>query len=605
MPVLGLLVLGGLATAAATLPPVREAFASLIGSGGPRTDLIPHRVEKQLLQVTVVERGTLESADNADVVCKVKAGSKGTYSSTIRWVIEDGTIVNKGQLLMELDDSSLQDQFRTQSIVVDKAKADWVTAEAELVIAINQNKSDIAAATAALEIAELDLNKYTGLRTDPTQLPAAAAFGGVAMVAESGEYRQTLDDVSSRLKLAEADLEAYRDRSAWSQRMVRLKYVTPSAAKVDQSNLAAALDAVAKLNAEKNILENFLHKRDATDLRSKVEVAALDLDRSLSQAKSKEVQAESARKTAYSVYHQELEKLKDNEQQIRETKILSPQDGMVVYYKDSNSRYGSSSEGMIQQGAQVKEGQKMLRIPDLKNMQVGTRVHEAMVSRLRGDDRQLTGFLDASRVGLMVLPGALNKLVAASEQVQGILRETNRDREYYPVTGERRGQPAKIKVDAFPDRQLDGHVRSVAAVASQADWFSSDVKVYQTVVSIDEYVPGLKPDMSAEVTIQVDPPDEKVVVVPIQAVVGGAETGPTRLVYVITPDGAVERKVEIGLFNDKVVEIRTGLDEGETVVLNPKVLLGDKAKTRNETDAPKQQRQPGGGGKGKGKGKSA
>ena len=535
------------------------------------------------------------------MVCKVKAGSKGTYASTIRWVIEDGSIVSKGQLLMELDDSSLQDQFRTQSIVVDKANAEWVTAEENLVITVKQNQSDIATATAALEIARLDLDKYTGLRADPSLRAFAGLAGGPGMVVERGEYRQTLDDVSSRLKLAESDLEAYRDRSAWSQRMVRLKYVTPSAAKVDQSKLDAALDAVAKLTAEKNILENFLHQRNATDLASKVEVASLDLERATRQARSKEIQAESTRKTAYSVYHQELQKLKDIEEQIRETKVVSPQDGMVVYFKDSNSRWGNSSEGVIQQGAQVKEGQKMLRIPDLKNMQVGTRVHEAMVSRLRGDDRQPTGFLDAVRVGFLAMPGAFNKLIGVSEQVQGIVRDDNRDREYFPVTGERKGQSAKIKVDAFPDKLLDGHVRSVAAVASQADWFSSDVKVYQTMVSIDEYVPGLKPDMSAEVTIQVDPPDEKVVVVPIQAVVGGAETGPTRIVYVITPEGARERKVEIGLFNDKVVEVRSGLEEGETVVLNPKVLLGNQAKTRGETEAPKQQRQPGGGGKAKGK----
>ena len=39
-------------------------------------------------------------------------------------------------------------------------------------------------------------------------------------------------------------------------------------------------------------------------------------------------------------------------------------------------------------GEQVKEGQKMMRIPDLRKMQVNTKVHEALVAKIRGDDRR-------------------------------------------------------------------------------------------------------------------------------------------------------------------------------------------------------------------------
>ena len=604
LPAVVVASLAAAGAAVAFVPPVRAAVTGLIGGfGGPkRVDLITHKATKEFLQISVVERGTLESADNKDVVCRVKAGAKGTYASTIRWVIDDGSIVTRGQLLMELDDSALQDQFRAQSIVVEKAKADWVSGEENYVIAIKTNESAIATAVATLKISDLDLDKYTGFRVDPALEGTGAIAGGVALLVERGEFRQKLDDVSSRLKLADSDLEAFRDRSAWAERMVRLKYITPSQAKVEQSKLSSALDNVAKLTMEKNILENFMRQRDVTDLSSKQEVAKLGLDSAIRQGHAKEVQAESTRKTAYSVYHQELEKLKDIEEQIRECKVHCPQDGMVVYYKEGGNRFGSSSEGMIQQGAQVKEGQKLLRIPDLRKMQVNTKVHEAMVSRIRGDDRQSTGYLDALRAGLLATPSAFTRLAANSEQAQAILREANRDKEYELVA---QGQKAKVRIDAFPDKSLAAHVRTVAAVASQADFFASDVKVYQTLVTIDESVEGLKPDMSAEVTIQVDPPADKVVCVPIQAVVGGAEAGPKRKVYVVTPQGPAERDVQLGLFNDKMVEIRAGLDEDEVVVLNPKVLLGDKAKTREETEAPKQGRGPGGGpaGAGKGKGK--
>src|SRR6266513_3122258 len=54
---------------------------------GPAWKVVPER-----LQLAIVERGTLESRDNRDIVCRIKAGKKGT-SGIIRWVIDDGTEV--------------------------------------------------------------------------------------------------------------------------------------------------------------------------------------------------------------------------------------------------------------------------------------------------------------------------------------------------------------------------------------------------------------------------------------------------------------------------------------------------------------------------------
>ena len=79
----------------------------------PRADLLYHKLAYEKLQLTIVERGTLESAENRDVTCRVKASAKGgTISSTIKSVIDNGSIVEPGKLLVELDDSGLQDQLQ-------------------------------------------------------------------------------------------------------------------------------------------------------------------------------------------------------------------------------------------------------------------------------------------------------------------------------------------------------------------------------------------------------------------------------------------------------------------------------------------------------------
>ncbi|MBX3398290.1 MAG: hypothetical protein KF873_06080 [Gemmataceae bacterium] len=564
-------LIGGIAAAA--------WYFGLLRSGtGARPDLILHRVKLESLPVSVVGKGALESADNRDIICKVKAGSKGTFASTIRWVIDDGSIVAKGQLLMELDDSALDEQYKQQSIAVEKAEAEWFKADNDYLIQLKDNESLIVAAQAALRVAELDLDKFIGLRAEPSLNPFGALVGAHGTIMEKGEYRQKLDDVSARLKAAESDLEAYRERSAWAERSAKLGYLTVSQSKVEQAKLSGASDNYEKLRKEQYILENFMREKDLTDLKSKWDVARIGLDKAIQTAEAKAAQADSIRKTNRSVYQRELDRLREIEQQIKECKIRAPQDGMVVYFKSEQGR-SSSGQQLIAIGEQVREGQKLMRIPDLRRMQVNTRIHEAQIGRVRGDDRQATRILDHVRVGMMTLVDPMSRLASQHEQSLNWVQDAVRDREYEI---RREGHRASVRVDAFPDKVFAARVRTVAAVAQQADWFSSDVKLYPTQVLITESVTGLKPDMNAEVTIHIDDATEPVLAVPLQAVVGGAESGPKRTVWVMAGGSPVEREVQLGKFNDAMIEVLSGLQEGDEVVVNPKAIAGDKAKVREE-----------------------
>lgn len=535
-------------------------------------------MKKEDLNVTVTEKGTLESAENKDVVCRVRAGSKG-FASTINWVIDDGTKVRKGDLLMVLDSSAMDDQLRSQKIVVDTALAAKIKAEKDYEITIKDNEKLIAEAENVYALAQIDQEKFFGLESDATRNPLGAVAGAVATVGEAGDYKRQLDEITGKVRLAESDVEQNRERSAWADRMVKMKYMSPAQAQAERSKLDSSMESLRAMSAQRGILIGYDRKKMLSDFRSKVENAHRALEKEKLAAAAKEVQFDIDRRTKTSIYFQELEKLKEIEDQIAECRIYSPQDGMVVYYKQESSRFGSSTQGLIEQGAQVKEGQKLLRIPNLDKMQVNTKVHEATVARIKGDVRVSTGFFDSVRVGLMANADPFSRLVTQREDYLEILREKYRNHEYELAS---KGQRASIRVDPFPDRLLKGRVRSVSAVASQVDSWTSDVKLYQTYVLIEDEVEGLKPDMTAEVTIHVDAAKEQVLAVPLQSVIGGTELGAQREVYVRTPTGYDKRPVVLGIYNDKVVEVRQGLAEGDEVVLNPKVLMGDsKAKTRD------------------------
>ena len=611
-------------------------FAS--GSKTNRPDLLIHTVAYHDLDLTVIERGTLESSENKEVTCTVRATKGGSYATTIKWVIDDGTHVKNGQHICTLDSAALEDQKHSQNIAVSNARAALIKAVADRKSADKENQEAMIKAVDAVRIAELDVANYVGLPDNAlpqlTEQKARDAFireleGNLddflkrnkkQLVGLAGEYQQLLDDVTGRIETAEAEFDQWKDKSAYSQRMVIKGYVTQSQAQADESRLNSAWENLKKLRTEKQRLQSYGAQKAVKTLCSLLRAADIALERTKDQTDGRQKFVDEDYNAKFQTLRLEEEKLKDIEDQIRDCRIYSPQDGMVVYYQSEQSRFGGGSQqSIIAQGEPVREGQKLMRIPNLQRMQVVARVHEAMIARIRPDEYESKGLSETVRnwasFSRMLIPQMRMLRVEAFEAItDGFHKEDSIQ------IGD--GQPARVKVDAFSDTPLKGHVKSVAAVASQ-DYFSSDVKVYQTVVSIDELPKAvseagrittsqktpkkrgkgketsLRPGMSAEVTIEVEHPLKNVLAVPVQAIIGGPEMGEKRTIYVMTDNGPVEKEIRVGLSNDKLAEVKEGLQEGDRVVENPKVIAGDKAKTREAGADAKEKKGGKGGGAGK------
>ena len=139
------------------------------------------------------------------------------------------------------------------------------------------------------------------------------------------------------------------------------------------------------------------------------------------------------------------------------------------------------------------------------------------------------------------------------------------------------GQKATIRVEAFADQVLQGEVTKVSVLPNSEDrWLSPDLKVYKTTVSVEGVHEWLKPGMTAEVEIAVRNL-ENVFYVPLQAV---SSHGGKRVCYLANED---RRVVETGEFSDKYIEIKSGLEEGDRVLLRP--LEGDKEDEGAEEEA--------------------
>ncbi len=127
----------------------------------------------------------------------------------------------------------------------------------------------------------------------------------------------------------------------------------------------------------------------------------------------------------------------------------------------------------------------------------------------------------------------------------------------------RQGQLAFIQLDAYPDAQLTGHVGRIAPEAVSV----SGVNSYQVRVTLEPTDTPIRNGMTATVDIIVSELTN-VLLVPNWAIRFDRATGQA-YASVQRGDGSVkEVEVQIGVRGTEVSEVRSGLNEGDTVVVS-------------------------------------
>jgi HlyD family secretion protein len=139
-----------------------------------------------------------------------------------------------------------------------------------------------------------------------------------------------------------------------------------------------------------------------------------------------------------------------------------------------------------------------------------------------------------------------------------------------------RGKVAKIAV--LPDASIM--------------WMNPDLKVYTTDINIEGDMRGLRTGMSCKAEIIIAT-YEDVVFVPVQAVI---RIGDQPTVYVVRGKKLIRHPVEIGLDNNRMVRIISGLEPGEKVSLTPPLAPAEvkhPTAVKRPSDSDKPGKQPG------------
>jgi HlyD family secretion protein len=122
------------------------------------------------------------------------------------------------------------------------------------------------------------------------------------------------------------------------------------------------------------------------------------------------------------------------------------------------------------------------------------------------------------------------------------------------------GQPVDITVESFPDRKFTGRVTQVYPRGEEIE----NVTIFHVRIEVDPPLEGLRPGMTAEASIIISRQAD-VLAVPAEAPY--EQNGKT---YVDVPEGKGTKQVEVqkGIESFEWVQVKSGLQEGQEVVLN-------------------------------------
>ncbi|UCG17272.1 MAG: efflux RND transporter periplasmic adaptor subunit [Phycisphaerales bacterium] len=435
-------------------------------------------VQRRSFSVDLYQKGELRAVDSVNVKCEVEG------RSTIIYLIPEGTEVKEGDLLVELASNEIAERIETEAARVNEAEADLSNAEKEYEIQLDQNASDVRKAELAVQNARDELLKY-----------------------EEGDWAQQEMDANLELERAQEELSQAEAKFKDSQELYEKKFITKREYDRDKFAVLVAGIAVKKAGLAKYILGKYTHPKDQRQKESDLAEAEKDLERVKKSAAAKADQKRTdweARQAETEIARKRLAKYREQE---ANTKIRAKAPGLVVYFSEHH-RWGGGDE--IKEGAEVRERQTLITLPDTSVMKVDVRVHEAVATKIE------------------------------------------------------EGMTATVEVEGIPDRVFTGEVTNVAVLAdSQNRWLNPDLKEHETEITLDRTDVELKPGVTARVKIHVEDVVDALAV-PVQAVFG---KGGKHFVFRQYRDQARPVEVSVGPSNDEFVEVTDGIAEGHEILL--------------------------------------
>ena len=328
---------------------------------------------------------------------------------------------------------------------------------------------------------------------------------------EKGDFPEEKRQMESNIALADEELKRAAEKLDWSQRLAKEGFLTRTELQADELAMRRKEIELEMARMKMSVLTNYTVLQKRATYESSVRKATRALERTRWQNKSQIRQGETEIVQRSREYDRATNRLAELEFQLSKAKIFAPTNGVVIFASTARRRWW---ENPLAAGESAVQRQELMYIP----------LDEGMI------------------VEVMVPEASLTKLEV--------------------------GMAANVKVDAFPDLVFKAKLAKIGILPdAQSTRLNPDLKMFKCELECDFADAAARPGMSCDVELVKETYD-KAVYCPVQCVVrldGAAH------VYVRDGDGWKPRAVEVGLDNNRMIRILSGVKPGEEVLLAPPV----------------------------------
>ncbi|HET9314535.1 MAG TPA: efflux RND transporter periplasmic adaptor subunit [Vicinamibacteria bacterium] len=320
-----------------------------LGLGSP-PGVLTSEVREGPFVVTIVEAGTLQALRSVTYASAIQSNQ-----AKIVALAPEGTLVQKGDLLILFDAAPFEEEIRRSQAALGQAEADLEKARQDVKLQAIQNLEELASSRQKVERSDLELKDVT-------------------------EGKGKLKEEETVAAVANAERELSKARSAYDDLKPLLAEGFITKVELDRAEqaVAKATEELALAQRRRDSLLNYGRPLELSQARSDALLTKESLRQLESAAAFRVEQKKAAVASAESRIQESAAKLALARAQLARTEVRADVPGIVVY---RNVFFGSEQR-KPQVGDQVWANQPLLILPDISRMVVETTIRETDIHKV-------------------------------------------------------------------------------------------------------------------------------------------------------------------------------------------------------------------------------
>lgn len=363
------------------------AIALLTGGGGPqdevhhKTDL--YTVEPGAFEILIPASGELAAMD------QVELRSELDGTATITEIIAEGSSVNVGDVLVQLDDQNVRERIQSAEEAVVAAKNQVETRTADLAITKNARDSSLAQAQVAVDQNKLALLAW-----------------------REGEVVAKRNQLSLALRTAEKDFKRLEEKYQKSLDLRKRDFISQNDLEQDEIQMIRAEAQLSQSRLDQEVYEKYTYEKDKQRKESDLKQAEDELERVRTRTNASVRSAESNLDAAQANLVSKGERLAQYQQQLVSCTVKATASGMVVYGTTLSGGRRSERDEALRVGSKVSRNQLLIVLPNTDRMFANVKVNEA-----------LSGYVKAGQPATVRMDAFDEQTIVGSVSSVGVLAE--------------------------------------------------------------------------------------------------------------------------------------------------------------------------------------